>query len=342
MSKIKLGIVDQSPVRAGGTMADAIAETLALAKACDALGYHRYWLAEHHNTMSFAGSCPEILVGHVAAATKRIRVGSGGVMLPHYSPMKVAEQFRMLETLHPGRIDLGLGRAPGADPRTTAALQAGPKPWPIEVYPQQVELVRGFLEEANGSAEWGATHPYRGIHAMPRGPGMPEMWILGSSGDSALIAAELGLPYSFAHFIGGAENLSLIDLYRERFKPRRPGDHPRVSIGLSVLVAETEEEARRRATSRNLWVLRLLAGRSGAFPSIEEALAYPYNDVDRAQLAGIEARSVTGTPAHVRARLEELAGRYGAEEILTVTITYDFAHRLQSYELLAEVFGIKP
>jgi luciferase family oxidoreductase group 1 len=340
MAGIKLGVIDQSPVRAGGTMAQAVDETLRLARACEGFGYTRYWLAEHHNTSGFAGSCPEILLARLGAETRTMRIGSGGVMLSHYAPLKVAEQFRMLETLYPGRVDLGIGRAPGSDGRTATALQAGPQAWPIEVFPQQVELVRAFLEDARGDEVFGVKHPYRGIHATPTGPGAPEMWLLGSSGESALYAAEMGLPYAFAHFIGGAENLSLIALYRSRFKPRREGDVPRVSIGVSVLCAATDEEAQRLSWSRKLWVLRLLNGRGGPFPSIDEAMAYPFTDTDRAQLKGIEGRSFAGTPERVAGRLRELCSVHGIDEVLALTITHDFGPRVESYRLLAEAMGV--
>src|SRR5271168_163887 len=198
---MRLSVLDQSPVRSDGTAADAIAETIALAKACERLGYHRYWLAEHHNTKSFAGSAPEVLIARVAAETETIRVGSGGVMLTHYSPLKVAEQFRMLEILSPGRIDLGLGRAPGTDQRTSMALQAGPQGWGIDAFPSQVHLLRQFLDDAAGVGKFPDDHPYRSIHAMPRGRGYPEIWLLGSGIHSAVYAAEFGLPFSHAYFI---------------------------------------------------------------------------------------------------------------------------------------------
>ncbi len=178
---MKLSALDQSPIRKGGTAADAVHETIALAKACEGFGYSRYWLAEHHNTSSFAGSTPEVLIARVAAETKSMRIGSGGIMLPHYSPLKVAENFRMLETLYPERVDLAIGRAPGADGRTSVALQSGPQAWDIGVFPQQAALLRHYLEEAAGLAEWPEGHPYRQIHASPRGPGVPEMWMLASS-----------------------------------------------------------------------------------------------------------------------------------------------------------------
>src|SRR6476646_2290206 len=190
-----LSVLDQSPIRKEGSAADAVAQTIALAKACDRLGYHRYWLAEHHNSNSFAGSCPEILIGRVAQETKHLRVGSGGVMLTHYSPLKIAEQFRMLEVLNPGRIDLGLGRAPGSDQMTARALQAGPRGWDIDAFPSQVHLLRQFLDDASGVAPIPDGHPYRGIHAMPRGDFsvVPESWITRSGITGAIYAGEIGL-----------------------------------------------------------------------------------------------------------------------------------------------------
>ncbi|HEY2069859.1 MAG TPA: LLM class flavin-dependent oxidoreductase [Rhizomicrobium sp.] len=336
---MRLSVLDQSPIRAGGSAADAVAETIALAKACEALGYHRYWLAEHHNTGSFAGSAPEVLIARVAAETNAIRVGSGGVMLSHYSPLKVAEQFRMLETLSPGRIDLGMGRAPGTDQRTAAALQAGPQGWSIDAFPGQVHLVRQFLDDAAG-LPLPDDHPYRGIHAMPRGNTRPEMWLLGSGIHSAVYAGELGLPFSHAHFIAPEGSEEACAAYRERFKPSAWCERPTISMGVAALVAETEEEAHRLALSRNLWVVRLLTGRPIAFPSPEEARDYPYTEQERTLLRGIEMRSIVGTPDQARERLLRLAERHGAEELVVVTITYDFASRLRSYELLAEAFAM--
>ena len=339
---MRLGVLDQSPVRKDGSTAEAIAETITLAKRCEALGYHRYWLAEHHNTTSFAGSSPEIMIARVAAETSIIRVGAGGVMLTHYSPLKVAENFRVLETLYPGRIDLGVGRAPGADQRTSIALQAGPQAWSIEAFPQQVELLRAFLEDATGAAVFGADHPYRGIHASPRGPGVPEIWLLGSGVHSAIYAAEMGLGFSFAHFITSEGGPDVAQVYRERFKTSGGFAAPQLSVGVFVLCAETEKEARRLAATRNLWVLQLFSGRGGAFPSPEEALAYPYSEAERAQIRAIEARGIVGTAAQCKARLEKLAADYGADEIIVLTITYDFAARIRSYELLAKAFALKP
>jgi luciferase family oxidoreductase group 1 len=339
---MRLSVLDQSPVPKGAIAAEAVANTIALAKATERLGYHRYWLAEHHNTNSFAGSAPEVLIARVAAETNTIRVGSGGVMLTHYSPLKVAEQFRMLETLSPGRIDLGIGRAPGGDERTSRALQSGPESWGIDAFPSQVHLLRQFLDDAAGDTAIPSDHPYRGIHAMPRGETRPELWLLGSGIHSAVYAAEFGLPFSHAYFINPEGSMEACHAYRERFKPSSECEQPRLSMGVSALAAETEEEARRLAASRNLWVVRLYTGRPIQFPSPEEALAYTYSEQEKALLAAIEARSITGTPDVVRQKLETLAARHGAEELVIVTITYDFQSRLHSYELLAREFALRP
>ncbi|MEI9991377.1 MAG: LLM class flavin-dependent oxidoreductase [Rhizomicrobium sp.] len=336
-----LSVLDQSPIRKDGTAVDAVAETIALARACDRLGYHRYWLAEHHNSNSFAGSCPEILIARVAQETRRLRVGSGGVMLTHYSPLKVAEQFRMLDVLTPGRIDLGLGRAPGTDQMTARALQSGPQPFPIDAFPSQVFLLRQFLDDAAGRAPLPADHPYRGIHAMPQAPTPgPELWMLGSGIHGAVYAAELGLPFSHAHFISSEGSEDAVNEYRARFKPSPACPSPRVSLGVAALVAETEEDATRLSASRNLWVVRLLSGRPIPFPSPEEALAQPLTPQEEKLLESVAKRSVVGTKDQVREKLTALATAHGAEELVVVTITYDFASRLRSYELLAEAFEL--
>ena len=338
---MRLSVLDQSPIRKGGDAETAIAETIALAKACDALGFNRYWLAEHHNSNSFAGSCPEILIGRVAQETKHLRVGSGGVMLTHYSPLKVAEQFRMLELLSPGRIDLGVGRAPGSDQRTALALQAGPQGFGIDAFPSQVHLLRQFLADAAGMPAFADDHPYRGVHAMPRGHGVPEIWLLGSGIHSAVYAAELGLPFSHAYFISTEGSEDACAEYKARFKPSALCPAPQISLGVAALAAESEEQAARLALSRNLWVVRLLTGQPIPFPSPEEAMAHPLSEQEKRLLTGIEKRAIVGTAAHVRDRLAQLADTHGAEELVIVTITYDFESRLRSYELLAQAFGLE-
>ena len=337
-----LSVLDQSPIRKDGSAADAIAETIALAKACDRLGYRRYWLAEHHNSNSFAGSCPEILIGRVAQETQRMRVGSGGVMLPHYSPLKVAEQFRMLDVLSPGRIDLGLGRAPGSDQLTARALQAGPQAWPIDAFPSQVHLLRQFLEDSAGRVPLPDDHPYRGIHAMPRGntPG-PELWMLGSGIHGAVYAAELGLPFCHAYFISADGSIEAVEEYRSRFKPSAACPRPLVALGVAALAGETEEDAQRLSASRNRWVVRLVSGRPIPFPSPDEALAHPLSAQEEKLLATVSKRSIVGTAGQVRTRLLALADAHGAEELVVLTITYDYASRLRSYELLAQAFALE-
>ncbi|MFO0476086.1 MAG: LLM class flavin-dependent oxidoreductase [Alphaproteobacteria bacterium] len=338
---MQVSVLDQSPIRKGGTAREAVLETIELAKAAERLGFHRFWMAEHHNTTSFAGSTPEVLMARVGAETSRIRIGSGGIMLPHYSPLKVAENFRMLETLYPGRIDLAIGRAPGADGRTSVALQSGPKAYDIGVFPQQAEMLRHYLEESAGLAQWPEDHPFRQVHASPRGPGLPEMWMLASSMNGALYAAELGMPLAFAQFISPDDSgPEAAAVYRNSFKPRQPGEEPRVALAVFALAAETEEEAERLCATRNLWVMQLLRNQAGPFPSPEEALAYPYTPQDRVMLRAIAARGVTGTPDRVRAGLERMASEYEADEVFVLTITHDFAARVRSYQLIAKAFEL--
>ncbi|MGH7346097.1 MAG: LLM class flavin-dependent oxidoreductase [Candidatus Rokuibacteriota bacterium] len=330
---LRLGVLDQSPVRSGGAVSDAIHETLDLAELCDRLGYHRYWLAEHHSTPGLAGSSPEVLIGQVAARTSRIRVGSGGVMLQHYSSLKVAESFRVLETLFPGRIDLGIGRAPGSDQLTARALRENAN---LDYFPQQISDLQGFLD---GTLPAG--HVYAPVLAMPTGPTAPEMWLLGSSDQSAAVAAHFGTGFSFAHFInqdGGAE---VTRAYRRQFRPSPRLETPRSSAAVFVVCADTEAEARRLAKSRQLFIVRLYTGRAGRYPSIEEAETYPYTERELAILRHAEQRTVAGSPEQVRERLERLAADYEADELIVVTITHDPKARRRSYELLAKVFGLE-
>jgi luciferase family oxidoreductase group 1 len=333
---MRLSVLDQSPIRSGGTAADAINETLELAQVCERLGYHRYWLAEHHSSKGLAGTSPEVLIGQVAARTSRIRVGSGGVMLSHYSALKVAEQFRVLETLFPGRIDLGLGRAPGSDQRTAWAL-AGGGGRDIEQFPQQIADVVAWLHD-----RMPPEHPFAGVRAMPAGPTAPEVWLLGSSDASAIYAAELGLAFSFAHFISAEGGPEVTRLYRERFRPSPELAAPVASAAIWVVCADTDENARTLARCRELALLRLYTGRYGPFPSIEEADAFPYTPRDLAIIEATRGRTVAGTPEVVREALEAAARAYGVDELVIVTITHDFKARVRSYELVAEAFGLKP
>jgi luciferase family oxidoreductase group 1 len=332
-----LSVLDQSPIRSGGTAADAVRETLELAQAAERLGYHRYWLAEHHSSRGLAGSTPEVLIGQVAARTRRIRVGAGGVMLSHYSPLKVAENFRMLETLFPGRIDLGIGRAPGTDQRTARALAQGPGALGIEHFPDQVADLIAFLRNRLDPG-----HRFAGVRAMPDGPGAPEVWLLGSSDQSAAVAAHFSTAFSFAHFINNEGGAKVTRAYARQFRPSPSLEAPRASVAVFVVCAETEVEARRLALSRELFLLWLSTGRPGAYPAVEEAEAYPYTERERALVEHNRQRTIAGAPEQVKARLLALGAEYGVDEFVIVTITHDFKARLRSYELLAEVFALEP
>jgi luciferase family oxidoreductase group 1 len=332
-----LSILDQSPIRSGATPADAVDETLRLAEFVDRLGYCRYWLAEHHSSNGLAGSSPEILIPLVASRTERIRVGSGGVMLSHYSPLKVAENFRMLETLFPGRIDLGIGRAPGSDQLTDQALTAGPGALGPEHYPAQVRDLIGYLE-----GRLPDDHPFARISVMPAGPGAPDVWMLGSSNQSAMLAAYFGRPYSFAHFITAEGGPEAMEYYRRNYSPSERAPEPRGSIGVFVLCADSDEAAERLMRSRDLWTLRQRRGITAPVPTFEEADAYDYEPRDLAMIAYNRERCVWGTPDKVKAALLELGQRYGVDEFVLLTICARFEDRLRSYELLAEAFDLAP
>jgi luciferase family oxidoreductase group 1 len=333
---MRLSVLDQSPVRSGGTPADAIHETLELAQAAERLGYSRYWLAEHHSTPGLAGASPEVLIGQVAARTSSIRVGSGGVMLSHYSALKVAENFRMLETLFPGRIDLGIGRAPGSDQLTARALRHGPGALGIEQFPAQLADLVGYLHDRVPPG-----HPFAAVRAMPAGPTAPEVWLLGSSDESAMYAAHLGLPFSFAHFINDQGGPEVMRAYRERFRPSPEHPSPQGSVAVFALCAETEAEAQRLAKSRDLFIVRLYTGRMAPYPSVDEAEAHPYTPHELAIVRGVRRRTVVGAPDAVREQLVHLAAEYGVDELVIVTITHDPKARLHSYELLARAFDLE-
>lgn len=329
--KLKLGVVDQSPVRNGGTAADAVAETLELARVAERLGFSRYWLAEHHSTNSFAGSSPAVLMARVASVTERIRVGSGGVMLSHYSPLQVAENFRMLETMFPGRIDLGVGRAPGGDGRTTLALQYGRGGIGVDQYPAQVEHLIGWLTD--GFQE---PHPWRRVRAMPRAPSVPELWMLGSGGSTGGYAAQFAAGYSFAQFISGEDGAPLMRRYQDRYQPDARSPAPRGNVALGVICAESAEEANRLASSMELWRRGIMRGQDRGIPSPEQALAQLEPGWAPEPLGTDGARMIAGDPGQVRDELLRVAGRYGVDEVMAVTVTHSFDARVRSYELLAE------
>jgi luciferase family oxidoreductase group 1 len=334
--RLALSVLDQSPIGSGRTSQDALQETLDLARLAERLGYTRYWVAEHHNSGSLAGSAPEILITRIASVTSSIRVGSGGVMLSHYSPLKVAETFRVLHTLFPGRIDLGLGRAPGSDGVTAYALAQG-RPMPIERFPEQLRDLDAYLHDAVP-----ADHPFPGVRALPQGSGAPEIWLLGSSGQSAAYAAYFGFAFSFAHFINQVGSTEVLAGYRAAFRPSARLAAPRASLAVRVLCADTEEEALRLNSSFALSRLRMGRNHRGPVPTVEEALAYPYTEAERAEIAQITRRAVVGDPVQVKARLEQMAAEHEANELVMVTICHDPMARQRSYELLAEAFALTP
>lgn len=331
---MKLSVLDQSPIRSGSTAQAALEETFALAKQCDELGYHRYWLAEHHASDALAGCSPEVLLGRLGAETSRIRIGSGGIMLPHYSPYKVAENFKVLQTLYPERVDLGVGRAPGTDPFTAAALRYGSTVGP-QHFPQMVADLQALLNDSEP-----ATRGMEGARAFPLVDVPPEMWMLGSSEDSAGFAADAGLPYSFAYFINPSIRNDIFELYRERFQPGPNLREPHTSLCIFTICAETEEEAWRLSRSRDLWFVRLLQGAPGPVPTIEEATEYPYADSERQVLEANRDKRAVGTPEQVKAKLLSLAEEFRADELMILTITHDPVARARSYELLAAEFGL--
>ncbi|MGV1047061.1 MAG: LLM class flavin-dependent oxidoreductase [Solirubrobacterales bacterium] len=335
-SNLRLSVLDQTPVSEGSTAAQALRNSVDLAQLADRLGYHRYWVAEHHGGELVAGPSPEVLVGPIAAATERMRVGSGGVMLPHYSPLKVAESFGVLAGLFPGRIDLGIGRAAGTDPMTTHALQRDRSHAMPDDFPAQLAELLGYFERS-----FPADHPLaRLADSLPGNPEVPEVWLLGSSEQSALWAAELGLRYAFADFIN-PRGAHFADVYRERFDAGERLPAPRLAVAVRAIVAESEEEAELLSTSWRMAFDLLRRGRPVAVPTPEKAARYlELHGSDEREGFGGKPRRLTGTAARVRAEIEEIAADYGAEEAIVVTITHDHQARRRSYELLAAELGL--
>lgn len=331
---MRLSVLDQSPVISGHTPAQAVHETIRLVKAAETLGFYRYWLAEHHSIAALADPCPEILLARIASETSRIRVGTGGILLPYYSPLKVAEQFRMLEALYPGRIDLGIGRAPGGDQVTALAMGEG-RYTGAEHFPEQVQYVVAYLDGALPRE-----HPFAGVRVMPAGPTAPEVWLLGSSDYSGALAAQLGLRFAFAHFISADGGDAVMRDYKRRYQPSQRGPAPAALLCVFVICADTAEEARRLSASINLRRLNMDYGVNAPVPNNEEAHAYPYTEADRRRIAYHGRRVVSGTPGAVRDQLLELQEQFQADELMAITITGDYDTRLKSYELLAGAFGL--
>jgi luciferase family oxidoreductase group 1 len=329
---VRLSVLDQSTIVSGRSPDQSIRESIALAQHCEALGYHRYWCAEHHNSDSQAGTAPEILIAAIAATTQHIRVGSAGVMLPHYSALKVAEQFRVLDAIAPGRIDLGLGRAPGSDGRTAYALN----PRAETAADQFPADVRDLLAWLSGE-KLIEGHPFRDIRAQPAGPTTPEVWILGSSDYGAQVAAYFGLPFCFAHFITdgrGAEQA--LAVYRDGYRPSALHPSPHAALCVWAMAADTQQAAATLFRSREFWRLNRDRGVFTALASPEEAAAHVYTEAEAARSERMRSRALYGTPDIVAAKLRALATEHGVEEIAILTTLHDKQARRRSYTLLAQ------
>ena len=334
--RLALGVLDQVPVPEGCTAAESVEETLALARTAEGLGYRRYWLAEHHDTTSLASTAPEVMVAAVAGVTSTIRVGSGGVLLPYYSPLKVAEVFRTLHALHPGRIDLGVGRAAGTGPGAEAALLASGGASGDRRFPEHLAELLGFLH-----GDLGAEHPWSGVRAMPQSPGSPEVWLLGSSSFSSACAASFGLPFAFAHFITPAYGPQLVAGYRRRFRPGVIAE-PRVVVAVSAVCAPTDAEAERLSSGADLWRLGPEGSGRAQILSPEAVAAHRWSDLERQKAAQARAKVVVGNPERAAAALRALAGEFDVDELLVLTVCHDLTARRRSYELLAESVGLEP
>jgi luciferase family oxidoreductase group 1 len=327
---IKLSVLDQSVAAMGRSQADAIRQTLELAPWCESLGYHRFWVSEHHSHPSIVGSAPEVLLAALAARTTRIRLGSAGVMLPHYSAYKVAEQFRVLDALAPGRLDLGVGRAPGSDGRTAQVLN--PDRYASERFPQQVMELQAWV---TGQA-MPAGHPGHGVWACPSGDTSPTVWMLGSSDYGAQLAAHLGLPYAFAYFITEGQGVEqALELYRDNFRPSAAHPKPHAAICVWALAADTEDEAWRLFQSRARWRMDRNIGRLTALYPPEEAVR-EYTPSEQHALETLRANAFVGTASQVAGKLRALSQRLEVDEIALITWTHDPQAQRRSYQLLAQ------
>jgi luciferase family oxidoreductase group 1 len=331
---MKLSILDQSIVRKGGAAAQAIAETIETAKLAEQLGYHRFWVSEHHNSTLIAGSAPEVLMVKLADETSSIRIGSGGIMLPNHSALKVAENFRLLETLFPGRIDLGIGRAPGGD-RITAAMLNPANTFSEESYVRQLEHLQAYFRDE-------ATTQYGPLLAVPQSAGVPEQWILSSSpGGSSLLAARFGMGLVVARFINGHAGPEIVQQYRQDFRPSEQFPQPKALLAISVLCADTVEKAAQLRKLSDYSLLKFEQGRFEPMSSPEEIADYTFSPEELLRIRNNSGRIISGTPEQVKAQLTALAVNFGADEIIVTTMTYSREDRLRSFTLLADAFDLK-
>ncbi|MDC0748227.1 LLM class flavin-dependent oxidoreductase [Polyangium mundeleinium] len=333
MMRIPLSVLDLAPVRRGSNASEAFAESIDLSRHVEALGYRRHWFAEHHAMPGIASAAPAVLIARIAAATTTIRVGSGGVMLPNHAPLVIAEQFGTLEALFPGRIDLGIGRAPGTDPLTASALSRD-DPTTGDGLPAMLDELYGFFR-----GQFSDDHPYHTIRAVPALGNEPPIWLLGSSGYSARLAGRRGLPFAFAHHFSQANTLPALDLYRKSFSPSAVLAQPEAMIGAIVIVADTDAEARRIALPGALAFLRVRQGKREPYPTIEEAEAYPWAPEERAFVENWFAQNIVGGPASVREQLDKLLEATRADELMVLCAVPDAEARNRSYTLLRELHG---
>jgi luciferase family oxidoreductase group 1 len=324
---VPLSVLDLVPIESGGSAARSLGNSVDLAQHAERLGYVRYWFAEHHGMPGIASSAPEILIEHIASATSRIRVGSGGIMLPNHAPLRIAEAFHTLETLHPGRIDFGVGRAPGTDPVTSRAMH----PFDAEKFPQQLQEVLGL----SGSA-LPPDHPFHRVRVVPSGVTFPPVWILGSSGASARFAGSLGVGYAFARHFSPAPPEPAVHAYLESFRPSRMFPEPHVMLGVSVICADTPERAEQLALSTDLVWVRYQRGEFDLLPSPDEAAAYNWSEYERMIARAGRSRHFIGTPEMVMAQIDDLVRTTSASEVIVTTMIHDHRERVRSYELLAE------
>lgn len=344
---VPLSVLDLVTVGVGRSASDALGTSVRMARVAEARGFHRHWVAEHHSMPGVASSSPAVILAYLAAHTERIRLGSGGVMLPNHAPLVVAEQFGTLEAMAPGRIDLGLGRAPGTDGATAAALRRTERLHQgADDFPEQFAELNRFLDD-----DFPDGHPYRRIHAVPgpvqatspggvQSPHRPPVWLLGSSGFSAQLAGELGLPFAFAHHFAWQNTMAALELYHKTFRPSAVLDAPYALIGVSALAADDEKEAHRQVLAAALNIVRVRSGRPGLVPTPEEAEAYDFSPMEREFIGSWKANVVHGTPDEVRAGLDALQKRTGADELMLTANAHSGELRVRSYELIADAYGL--
>jgi luciferase family oxidoreductase group 1 len=332
-----VSLLDLTPIASGSSSAQAVGDSVDLALLAERLGYHRVWYAEHHNSPGLASAAPEIMIEHIASRTTHLRVGSGGVMLPNHSPLRIAETFRLLEALHPGRIDLGLGRAPGTDTLTAFAMRRSREAMTADDYPEQLGELLAFDDAA-----FPVDHPFHSIQTMPTDTKLPPLWLLGSSDFSAHLAARAGLGYAFAAHINGAGAIPALRAYKQGFVPSERYPEPWSILTVSVTVGETTEHARELSLVNDLLILRLRTGRRGTYPTLEEAKRYRFTPAERDLIASMPMRSIVGDAAEVHCQVVDLVARSLADEVMLTTFLAERGDRQRMVEAMAEAFSLRP